>query len=233
MRHGGTPCAYLLEGMNTPTRPDWTLEAAWWQKGYARIAGVDEAGRGAWAGPVVACAIVLSPGAADRMTWLVQLNDSKRCTPALREWLRTHILQSADAVGIGCVGVCEIDRMGIGEASRRAMLLALRSLPLRPDAVLIDYISLRTLDIPQQAVTHGDARSYSIAAASIIAKTTRDAMLRTLDVTYPAYGFAQHKGYGTTAHRVALARYGPCDLHRRSFRPVHSPRLSDSLEEWP
>lgn len=211
-------------------RPDWSLETTWWRGGCHLVAGVDEAGRGAWAGPVVAGAVILDPTSAASLSWFPRLDDSKCCSVARRESLRRHILDDAISVGIGHAGVREIDTLGIAAASRLAMVRAVGALNVVPDALLIDYFPLPALDLPQQAMAHGDALSLSIAAASIIAKTTRDALLRRCDHPYPAYGFAHHKGYGTKAHRWALQQYGPCPLHRRSFAPVAALAFPNLLE---
>lgn len=216
--------------MAAQDHPDWSLETTWWRGGCHLVAGVDEAGRGAWAGPVVAGAVILPPFSGTSLPWISQLDDSKRCTATRRDSLRRYILVDAVSVGIGCAGVWEIDSLGIAVASRLAMMRAIRASSITPDALLIDYFPLPALDLPQQAVAHGDALSLSIAAASIIAKTTRDALLRSVNEPFPTYGFARHKGYGTQAHRMALHQYGPCPLHRRSFAPIAALAFPDMLE---
>ncbi|HZP82952.1 MAG TPA: ribonuclease HII [Chthonomonadaceae bacterium] len=197
---------------------DWWLEERIaWAEGYRCIAGIDEAGRGAMAGPVVAACVVLPyekapPG----------INDSKALTPAQRERLYDEIVRVARGVGVGIVGAEEIDRINVLRATHKAMRLALENLPggLQPDIALIDGLPVRPFPITQVALVRGDTRSISIAAASIIAKVTRDRLMRDYDAQYPGYGFALHKGYCVPAHLRALESLGPCPLHRRSFRPV-------------
>ena len=197
---------------------DWLLEErVAWTDGYRCIAGIDEAGRGALAGPVVAACVVLPyeivpPG----------VNDSKALTPAQREVLYARILQLARGVGVGAVGAARIDEINILRAAHEAMRLALADLPagLRPDMALIDGLPVVPFPIDQTAITHGDARSASIAAASIIAKVTRDRLMCVMDAEYSDYGFAVHKGYPSPAHLRALTECGPCAEHRRTYRPV-------------
>lgn len=188
--------------------------------GHARVAGVDEAGRGCWAGPVVAAAVVLSPAVLARPQLLAGVDDSKQLSAAQREAALARITLLADGVGVGVVPAYLIDAYGIVPATRLAMLAAILQLPCRPEALLIDALPLPELSLPQAALIRGDGRCLSIAAASVVAKVTRDRMMRTADRAYPAYGFAAHKGYGTAAHQLALARHGPCALHRRSFAPL-------------
>ncbi|HEY65686.1 MAG TPA: ribonuclease HII [Caldilineae bacterium] len=195
-------------------------ERALWIEGYRYVAGLDEAGRGAWAGPVVAAAVILPPDPAACAPLLGCVRDSKQLSPPQRESLLTEIRSVALSVGVGIVPASIIDELGIVSATRLAMSQAVEALSPAPDHLLIDALALPQLDIPQQALIHGDASSLSIAAASIVAKVTRDRILVALDARYPGYGFARHKGYGTAAHREALYRLGPCVEHRRSFRPV-------------
>ena len=184
------------------------------------IAGVDEVGRGPWAGPVVAAAVIL-PADPDILAPLLgQVDDSKRLTSCQRDRHFGVIQQLAHAVGVGRVEASEIDRIGIAAATRQAMTLALDALALHPDFVLLDFMTLPGFPLPQRGVAHGDALSLSIAAASIIAKVTRDCWMVAQEAIYPGYGFARHKGYGTAEHRAALVRLGPCALHRTSFAPV-------------
>lgn len=183
--------------------------------GYRFIAGVDEVGRGAWAGPVVAAAVILD---LDRLP--DGLDDSKRLSSSRREQLFRAIRETARAIALGIVDAREIDRIHILRATEFAMKQAIQGLRPRPDFLLIDAVKLDDLGIPYRALTRGDQISVSIAAASIIAKVTRDRLMREYDKLYPGYGFAQHVGYGTPAHRDALARLGPCPLHRLSFRGV-------------
>ena len=206
------------------------LEAELWLAGYHAIAGVDEVGRGPWAGPVVAAAVIL-PADPDTLAPLLgKVDDSKRLTPRQREQLFGAIQQLALAVGVGRVAASEIDCIGIAAATRQAMTQALDALASRPDFVLLDFLTLPELSLPQRGVPHGDALSLSIAAASIIAKVTRDRWMVEQAAIYPGYGFARHKGYGTAEHHAALVRLGPCALHRMSFAPVAAlPKSADSV----
>jgi ribonuclease HII len=199
---------------------DLSLEFELWQFGYRAIAGVDEAGRGAWAGPVVAAAAILPTDSRALASLLGQVDDSKRLTPAARDRTFDLIQAQALAVGVGFGAVEEIEAGGILAATMAAMTRALASLTRQPDFVLLDYLTLRDLACPQRGLAHGDALSLSIAAASIVAKVSRDRWMAEHDALYPGYGFGRHKGYGTAEHRVSLDRLGPCPLHRRTFRPV-------------
>ena len=183
--------------------------------GFQRVAGIDEVGRGCLAGPVVAAAVVLP--ARHRIRGI---RDSKVLTRARREVLYQQILDRAEGVGVGCVEVEVIDRINILQATKLAMGEALRRLAEPPDHLLIDALRLRDVELPQRAIIDGDAISASIAAASIVAKVTRDRICDELDQRYPAYGFARNKGYGTRRHFDALFAEGPCEWHRRSFAPV-------------
>lgn len=183
--------------------------------GYRRIAGVDEVGRGPLAGPVVAAAVILPPRPRLR-----GLRDSKVVPRVRRERLYEQILERAIAVGVGCVEVEEIDAINILQATKLAMRQAVERLPERPDHLLIDALSLRDITLPQRAIIDGDAISASIAAASIVAKVTRDRICDEMDARYPAYGFARNKGYCTRQHVDALLDQGPCAWHRRSFAPI-------------
>lgn len=181
----------------------------------ARVAGVDEAGRAPLAGPVVAAAVMLAPGAR-----IDGLDDSKRLLPLERERLFGLIQARALAFAVGVVDVTTIDRVNILEATRLAMRTALDGLGAVPELVLTDFVSLRGLPCPQRNLVRGDQRSATVAAASIVAKVTRDRLMSEFDGAYPEYGFARHKGYPTEAHRFALKKFGPCPLHRRSFQGV-------------
>lgn len=185
-----------------------------WAEGWSTVAGVDEVGRGALFGPVVAAAVILNP--EDRIRGL---NDSKLLPAAERERLSRHIQRRALAWSIAAEPAAAIDAINILEASRRAMLAAVAALPVCPDGLLIDAV---TLDWPgpQRPIIHGDALSVSIAAASIIAKVYRDALMQSWDAVFPAYHLGSNKGYGSPDHLAALARCGPTPLHRRSFAPV-------------
>lgn len=189
-------------------------------QGHSRIAGIDEAGRGCWAGPVVAAAVVLSQASLACPDLLAGVDDSKQLTAAERERGYVHVLVAADGVGVGIVPAYLIDAYGIVPATRLAMVTALLHLPCAPQALLIDALPLPDLSLPQAALIKGDARCLSIASASLVAKVTRDRLMRTADLAYPAYGFGAHKGYGTAVHRLALASHGPCPLHRRTFAPL-------------
>ena len=188
---------------------------------YTHIAGLDEAGRGALAGPVVAAAVILPLEDANSLYALDEVNDSKQLSPQRREALYSRITHHATAWAVGLVPAPAIDLMGIIPATKEAMRAAVAQLSPAPDYLLIDgRIRLATLNIPQQSIIRGDRQSLSIAAASIIAKVTRDRLMVKLDSQYPPYGFAQHKGYGTEMHRRAIAQFGPCPQHRRSFSPL-------------
>lgn len=193
--------------------PDFTIELAAMRKGAKLVCGIDEAGRGPWAGPVVAAAVVLDPGSIPQ-----GLNDSKALNEAQREALYAPIMASA-RVGIGIAEVERIDRDNILQATFWAMAEAMRQL----DGValaLVDGNRAPALPCPVETIIKGDGRSLSIAAASIVAKVTRDRIMVGHDARYPQYGFARHKGYGTAFHRQALERHGPSPLHRRSFAPI-------------
>jgi ribonuclease HII len=200
--------------------PTLEFEQELWTSGYYPVAGVDEAGRGCWAGPVVAAAVVLRPEVVDQPEVLEGIDDSKRLTPRRREALRARIEQLAAGVGVGMVPAFLIDAIGIMNATRLAMELAILALPDLPQALLIDAVKLPAVPRRQLALIRGDSLSYSIAAASIIAKTTRDRHMAALEQQSGRYGFADHKGYGTPSHRTALDRWGPCDQHRFSFQPL-------------
>lgn len=202
-------------------RPTLVEEAALWRRGYRNVAGLDEAGRGAWAGPVVAAAVVLPPDPGWLRQRLAGVRDSKTLSPAEREALFPEILRVAVAVGVGMAGPEEIDALGIVPATRLAMERALKALAVTPDALIIDALTL-AVPLPQRVIVQADARCLSVAAASIVAKVTRDRWMVEMDRLYPGYGFAGHKGYGTPAHRQALREHGPCPIHRRSFAPVRS-----------
>ena len=183
--------------------------------GYHHIAGLDEVGRGSLAGPVVAAAVILPERHRIR-----GLRDSKILSRSRREALYTQILDRAEAVAVGCMEVEVIDRVNILQATHLAMDEAVGRLAVAPDHLVIDALTLRSVDLPQRAIIDGDAISASIAAASIVAKVTRDRICDEYDLRYPAYGFARNKGYGTRAHYRALQADGPCVWHRRSFAPI-------------
>jgi ribonuclease HII len=196
--------------------------------GFQCIAGVDEVGRGALFGPVVAAAVIL-PECLDALAE-AGLRDSKQLLQQDRERLDVQIRGMALAISVAEVDAETIDRINIYQATRLAMLLAVRGLALIPDHLLIDAMRIDH-DCPQTKLIYGDSLSLSIAAASVIAKVHRDALMRTLDSVYPSYGLASHKGYGTPFHRQALAEHGPCNLHRRSFAPVGVVTTAELLME--
>ena len=201
--------------------PTLRLEHQLLAKGYHLIAGIDEAGRGAWAGPVVAAAVILPLDRRDLRAALRGVNDSKQLTARQRERFFDVIHEVALAVGVGGAGPGEIDRHGIVAATRAAMERAVAMLTPRPDALLIDAINLQSLiSLPQRSLNYGDSLSLSIAAASIIAKVSRDRAMAALDARYPGYGLARHKGYGTALHKAALEELGVSEAHRRSYGPV-------------
>lgn len=194
--------------------PNFDVEREALTRGFARVAGIDEAGRGPWAGPVVAAAVILDPDDLPD-----GLNDSKKLTHARREELHGIILAKAE-VGIGIVDVAVIDRDNILQATYAAMIQAVAALTSAPLFALVDGNRAPKLACPVETVIEGDGKCLSIAAASIIAKVTRDRLMIDLDRQCPGYGFAKHKGYGTAEHQVALARLGPTAHHRRSFEPI-------------
>jgi len=195
------------------------VERELWVSGVARVAGVDEVGVGPLAGPVVAAAVIVP----QEMN-LRGVDDSKKLRPALREELAAHIHAEAVAVAIGVVEVDEIDRLNIYHAALEAMRRAVTGLAVTPDHVVVDARTIPGIALAQTAYIKGDTRSYSIAAASIVAKVARDRMMRALHDRFPDYGFAEHMGYGTARHLAAIARHGPCVAHRRSFAPMREMR---------
>jgi ribonuclease HII len=198
-----------------PVQPMDFFEKMYYRRGYNRIAGVDEVGRGTLAGPVVAAAVILpKDGIGER------LFDSKKISSKKREHLYQTILSKAQGVGIGIIGQEEIDRINILQATLKAMALAIQTLPILPDFILIDGSQGITLPVPQKTIRKGDQLCDSIAAASIVAKVTRDRMMLECHQQYPQYNFARHKGYGTEEHRRAIEKFGICDLHRKTFRGV-------------
>lgn len=198
------------------------------RQGVLRIAGVDEAGRGPLAGPVVAAAAQLPREwiEAGLPPDLVSLHDSKQLTARQRDFFYERLTTSDEVCfGIGIVDAAGIDALNILQATHQAMRTAVASLSAAPEHLLVDGLRVAVFEAPQTAIVGGDARSYSIAAASVIAKVTRDRMMEAYDARYPSYGFAAHKGYGTTQHLAALRRLGPCPIHRRSFAPVRQMEL--------
>jgi ribonuclease HII len=202
-----------------PPAPNLSFEGRLWESGINCVAGIDEAGRGALAGPVVAAALII-PSEPGQHHTLTGLRDSKKLSPAERDTWLEILRQMALSWGVGMASHQEIDSWGIIPATRIAAHRALRQLSLAPEHLLLDYLFLPDCDIPQTSLIKGDERSLSIAGASIMAKITRDKVLIELDSSYPEYRFADHKGYGTPFHRTALERLGPCPIHRKSFAPL-------------
>ncbi len=200
--------------------PDLVLEKALRDQGFLLVAGIDEAGRGALAGPVAAAAVVL-PNLADLPEKLKQVRDSKLMTADERERSFDQIVSVAICFGIGMADHQEVDKLGILPATRKAMIRALDSLSPQPDFLLLDFVRLAARNLPQRAIPKGDQRSLSIAAASVLAKVSRDRWMRdAASGEYPGYGFERNKGYGTAEHLAALERMGPCEIHRKTFRPI-------------
>ena len=208
--------------------PTFDLELELQRQGFPIVAGMDEAGRGPLAGPVAAAAVVLPPEDAAGSAWLCLVDDSKALTPLQRRKALEHIEAHAIAIGLGMATHQEIDSQGIGSATRTAMLRAIDNLRsrhdteevVRPSHLLIDFVKLPECGIPFLAMARGDSLSYSIAAASIVAKVARDRLMEEADAMYPGYGFSQHKGYPTPHHLRQLGLLGPSPIHRRSFSPL-------------
>ena len=198
--------------------PSFAEEKKLEKQGYRLIAGIDEVGRGALAGPVVAAAVILPRKL--HAPWLGKVKDSKLLSPRVREFLDNRIRQVAIAVGIGTIPNDVIDKRGIAEANRLAMIMAIDQLSPQAEAVLIDYLLLPDVRLPQKGIKDGDSLCFCIACASIIAKVARDHLMLELDSIYPGYGLAEHKGYGTAKHLSHLRRLGASPIHRRSFSPV-------------
>jgi ribonuclease HII len=202
------------------------FERALWQRGFTRVAGVDEAGRGPLAGPVVAAAVVFPQAWLDSglPVELEGLNDSKQLTASQREHFFAALTARAEIQSaIAGVDAGIVDQINILQATHRAMNDALDRLPAPPQHVLVDGTHVKSLRWPQTPIVKGDALSYSIAAASVLAKVTRDRLMAGFHDQWPAYGFDEHKGYGTARHLAALAAHGPCPIHRRSFSPLKQP----------
>ncbi len=192
----------------------WNFEKDAWQKGFSRVAGIDEAGRGPLAGPVVSAAVILPQG------FSIQVRDSKTLSPKQRDNFYDKIYAHAMSVGVGIADSAEIDRINILKASLLSMRLALENLKLQPDYLLIDGQFPIASDLPQKPVIKGDSLSISIAAASIVAKVTRDRLMDKYDEAYPQFGFSKHKGYPTKAHKEAIRKFGYCPIHRITFKGV-------------
>jgi ribonuclease HII len=202
-----------------PPEPDLNFEQRLWKAGIRQVAGIDEAGRGALAGPVAAAAVIL-PAKPTLCEPLHGMQDSKQLSAAERFSWAESINQVALASAVGFASHVKIDQLGIVPATRLAAQRALERLSISPDHLLLDYLFLPDNEFPQTFLVKGDARSLSIAAASILAKVSRDLILRDMDLYYPGYKFAEHKGYGTPQHLDALDRLGPCLIHRLSFAPI-------------
>lgn len=209
-----------VENKSDISFPTLEKETALQTQGFRFVAGLDEAGRGAWAGPVVAAAVILPPDDSPAVIALTGLRDSKQLSVKRREALFEIIWQVAEAVGIGLAGPQEVDRLNVVGATRLAMRRALAGLRQPPDFLLLDHIKLPQVDLPQESFPKAENISLSVAAASVVAKVTRDRHMAALHDEFPRYGFHRHKGYGTAAHRAALAKYGPCEVHRHSYQPV-------------
>lgn len=206
----------------------YKFEEELYDTGFQAICGVDEAGRGPLAGPVVVAACILPP-----FLRIEGINDSKQLTSKKRQELYKRIMKEALDYNIVFISVEEVDELNIYQATKKGMLEAIRGLKLSPDYVLIDAMPLNELEISHESIIHGDARCASVAAASILAKVTRDNYMEKMDIKYPNYGFKKHKGYGTKLHFEALEKYGPCPIHRKTFFPVskyYSKQLSFDLD---
>jgi ribonuclease HII len=201
--------------------PDLHFEQVLWEQGCLFVAGIDEAGRGALAGPVAAAAVILPANPAVSRI-LSGVRDSKQMTPLERQEWQQVIREQAVAWAVGMASAAEIDRCGIVPATRLAAQRALASLGLAPGHLLLDFLHLPEVDLPQTALVKGDQRSLSIAAASVLAKTARDATMLALEAQYPGYSLARHKGYGTAVHCQALQRLGPSPVHRLTFQPIRA-----------
>lgn len=207
----------------------YKTEEELYDEGYRLVCGIDEAGRGPLAGPVVVAACILPP-----FLRIKGVNDSKQLSPKKREELYKIIIKEALAYNIVFISAEEIDNTDIYRATKKGMLESVKGLSIKPDHVLIDAMPLNELEISHTSIIHGDARSASIAAASILAKVTRDQYMEKMDIKYPNYGFKKHKGYGTMEHMKALEKYGPCKIHRKTFKPVakyFSKQLSLDLDD--
>ena len=205
--------------------PDLSLEAEFRAQGYYLIAGVDEAGRGPLAGPVAAAAVILPPPLTGDEPWLAAIDDSKRLSVRRRTEAAELIRENALACAVEQISPEDIDRIGIGRAVIQAMLASVERLKPAPDALLMDWVPIKDCPLPHQTVVKGDAKSLSIAAASILAKVARDERMVQADLCYPGYGFASHKGYATARHLRCLSDLGPTPIHRRSFSPLRQAHL--------
>jgi len=208
-----------------PSWPNLEKEIALLKQGYRFVAGLDEAGRGAWAGPVVAAAVILPLDQPDLSQILAGLHDSKKLTPQQRDKFFDLIGQTALTVSVGEAPAALLDEINVIGATRYAMEQALLELNPGPDYLLLDHLKLPAVDLPQEAFPKADGISLTVAAASVIAKVTRDRLMVQFNNEYPGYAFDLHKGYGTQTHRACLTRLGPCPLHRLSYEPVKAVRV--------
>jgi ribonuclease HII len=208
----------LAKQADSGRSPQWSEENLAVRQGYHLVAGIDEVGRGCLAGPVVASAVIMPRD--QKPAWYKQVRDSKLLTPEKREYLSPYIHEAAISIGTGAVPPYLIDDLGMTRAVRLAMKTALENLQPKADYILIDYLTLPEVSLPQKGVENGDTLCFSIACASIVAKVFRDHIMIELDKLHPGYGFAQHKGYGTPEHVTCLHKLGPCPIHRQSFQPV-------------
>jgi len=208
----------MKRNATSKTAPDYSEESILIDKGYSLIAGLDEVGRGTLAGPVVAGVVILPVN--PEYPWVKDIRDSKMLTPKRRERILKDMEKDCLAIQTGSASAAEIDQDGIVKATSLAMERALKSLPLEPQYLLLDAFPLPEINIPQKAIVKGDVHCLSIAAASIAAKVFRDKIMVEKDKTYPGYGFASNKGYGTKEHLDQLSKEGPCDIHRYSFAPI-------------
>ena len=207
----------------------YEFEEKLYDEGFHLICGVDEAGRGPLAGPLVVAACILPP-----FLRIEGINDSKQLSAKKRKELYKVIVKNALAYKIVFVTEEDVDSLNIYQATKKGMLMAIAGIKHKPDYALIDAMPLGELEIPHNSIIHGDARCASVAAASILAKVTRDEYMEKMDIKYPNYGFKKHKGYGTKAHMQALEKYGPCKIHRKSFAPVskfYSKQMSISFDD--
>lgn len=203
-----------------PQKPHLQKEIALLEQGYRFIAGLDEAGRGAWAGPVVAAAVILPVDRLDLLNTLNGLNDSKKLTPQKRDVFFEIVQQTALAAAVGVALPQLVDEINVVQATRHAMQEALNALRVAPDYLLLDHLKLPAVALPQDSFPKADSISLTVSAASVVAKVTRDRLMIELSQTYPGYGFERHKGYGTRIHREALQELGSCPAHRMSYRPL-------------
>jgi len=203
-----------------PQKPHLQKEIALLEQGYRFIAGLDEAGRGAWAGPVIAAAVILPIDRPDLLNILNGLNDSKLLTPQKRDKFFDLVQQTALAIAVGLGPPELVDKINVLQATRHAMEEALNELPITPDYLLLDHLKLPAVKLPQDSFPKADSISLTVSAASIIAKVTRDRLMVELSPQYPDYAFERHKGYGTRLHWEALQKFGPCPVHRMSYRPL-------------